>query len=143
MLYRSAVFNVLQSYSSFDTLLLYHSSISWISLFQEILLWYNSRVSKDEYDCKTLNTAEGNICLLLASFKAGLSRAEGYGLKIQIVHQQIHGPANIDFFGIPKNVDARSCENNFVGYVKYWAGPHRRRVNYFISCVTAGCMNPW
>ena len=114
----------------------------WVILFQEVP-WYNGRVSKDEYDCKTLNALENSISLLLASFEAVLSKADGYGKKIQIFHQQIHGPSNIDFFGIPKNVDDRTCENSFEAYVKYWAGPHRSRVSYFISCVTAGCMNPW
>ena len=60
-------------------------------------------MSKEEYDCKTLKTAEGNVCLLLTSFNIVLNRTEGYGMKIQKFHQQIHGPANIDYFGSPKS----------------------------------------
>ena len=85
---------------------------SWVSLFQEVLC-YSCWMSKDEYDCKTLKAAEDNICLLLATFKAVLNRNEGYGMKIQKFHQQVHGPANIDYFGSPKNVDSRPCEKNF------------------------------
>jgi hypothetical protein len=48
-------------------------------------------MSKEEYDCKTLKTAEDNVRLLLATFKAVLNRTEGYGMKIQKFHQQIHG----------------------------------------------------
>ena len=73
----------------------------WVHLFQEVL-WYNCWMSKEEYDCKTLKTAEDNVCLLLAISKVMLYRTEGYGMKIQKFHQQIHGPANIDYFGSPK-----------------------------------------
>ena len=73
---------------------------SWISHFQEVL-WYSCWMSKDEYDCKTLNAAENNIHLLLATFKAVLSRNKGFGMKIQKFHQQVRGPANIDYFGSP------------------------------------------
>ena len=69
-------------------------------------------MSQDEYDCNTLNAAENNICLLLATFKVVLSRNEGYGMKIQKFHQQVHGPANKDNFGSPKNVDSRPSEKN-------------------------------
>ena len=75
-------------------------------------------MSKEEYDCKTLNTAEDNFYLLLATFKAVLNRTEGYGMKIQKFHQQIHGPANIDYFGSPKNVDNRPCEKNLKMHIK-------------------------
>jgi hypothetical protein len=89
----------------------------WVHLFQEVL-WYNCWISKEEYDCKTLKTAEDIVCLLLATFKAVLNRTEGYDMKIQKFHQQIHGPANIDYFGSPKNVDSRPCEKNLKMYVK-------------------------
>ena len=54
----------------------------WVHLFQEVL-WYNYWMSKEEYDYKTLSTAEDNVCLLLATFKVVLNRTEGYGMKIQ------------------------------------------------------------
>jgi hypothetical protein len=50
----------------------------WVHLFQEVL-WYNCWISKEEYDCKTLKTAEDNVRLLLATFKVVLNRTEGYG----------------------------------------------------------------
>ena len=84
---------------------------SSVILFQEVL-WYSCWMSKDEYDCKTLKAAENNIHLLLAIVKAVLSRNEGYGMKIQKFHQQVHGPASIDYFGSPKNVDSRPREKN-------------------------------
>ena len=93
-----------------------HSSCG-ISLFQEIL-WYSCWMSKDEYDCKTLKAPENNIHLLLATFKAVLSRNEGYGMKIQKFHQLVHGPANIDSFGSPKNVGSRPCEKNLKTHAK-------------------------
>ena len=75
-------------------------------------------MSKEEYDCKTLKTAEGNVCLLLTSFNIVLNRTEGYGMKIQKFHQQIYGPANMDYFGSPKNVDSRPCKKNLKMHVK-------------------------
>ena len=90
---------------------------SSVSLFQEVL-WYSCWMSKDENDYKTLNAAENNIRLLLATFKAVLNRNEGYGTRIQKFHQQVHGPANIDYFGSPKNVDSRPCEKNFETHAK-------------------------
>ena len=90
---------------------------SWVSLFQKVL-WYSCWMSKDKYDCKTLKAAENNIHLLLATFKAVSSRNEGYGMKIQKFHQQVHGPANIDYFGSPKNVDSRPCEKNLKTHAK-------------------------
>ena len=90
---------------------------SWVSLFQEVLC-YSCWMSKDEYDCKTLKATEDNIRLLLATFKAVLNRNEGYGMKIQKFHQQVYGPANIDYFGSPKNVDSRPCEKNLKTHAK-------------------------
>ena len=90
---------------------------SSVSLFQEVL-WYSCWMSKDEYDSKTLNAAENNIRLLLATFKAVLIRNEGYAMKIQKFQQQVHGPANIDYFGSPKNVDSRPCEKNLKTHAK-------------------------
>ena len=75
-------------------------------------------MTKDEYDCKTLNAAENNIRLMLANFKAVLNRNEGNDMKIQKFHQQVHGPANIDYFGSPKNVDSRPCEKNLKTHAK-------------------------
>ena len=75
-------------------------------------------MSKDEYDYKTLKAAENNIHLLLATFKAVLNSNEGYGMKIQKFHQQVHGPANIDYFGSPKNVDSRPCEKNLKNHAR-------------------------
>ena len=39
-------------------------------------------------------------------------------MKIQKFHQQVHGPANIDYFGSPKNVDSRPCEKNLKTHAK-------------------------
>ena len=39
-------------------------------------------------------------------------------MKIQKFHLQIHGPANIDYFGSPKNVDGRPCEKNLKIHAK-------------------------
>ena len=89
----------------------------WVHLFQDVL-WYNCWMSEEKYDCKTLKTAEDNVCLLLASFKVVLNITEGYGMKIQKFHQQIYGPANMDYFGSPKNVDSRPCKKNLKMHVK-------------------------
>ena len=70
------------------------------------VLWDNCWMSKDQYYCKILNGAENSICLLLAIFKSVLNRTEGYGMKKQKFHQQIHEPANKDYFGFPNNVDS-------------------------------------
>ena len=67
-------------------------------------------MSKDQYYCKILNGAENSICLLLAIFKSVLNRTEGYGMKKQKFHQQIHGSANKDYFSSPNNVDSRLCK---------------------------------
>ena len=73
----------------------------WITLFQKVL-WYNCWMSKDEYACHTLASAKAEVRALLLDFKLVLDRTDGYGMKIQKYHQQIHGPANIDYFGSPK-----------------------------------------
>ena len=92
-------------------------------------------MSQDEYDCKTLNAAENNICLLLATFKAVLSRNEGYGMKIQKFHQQVHGPANKDDFGSPKNVDSRPCEKNLKTCAKApWQATQKRGETFHQQC---------
>ena len=83
----------------------------WVCLSQDVL-WYNCWISKEEIDSKTLSSAEDNVCLLLATFKVVINRTEGYGMKIQKFHPQIHGSANIDSFGPPKNVDSRPCEKS-------------------------------
>jgi hypothetical protein len=39
-------------------------------------------------------------------------------MKIQMFHQQIHGHANIDYFGSPKYVDGRPFVKNFKSHAK-------------------------
>ena len=75
-------------------------------------------MSKDEYACHTLASAKAEVRALLLDFKLVLDRTDGYGMKIQKYHQQIHGPANIDYFGSPKNVDGRPCEKNLKIHAK-------------------------
>ena len=64
-----------------------------------------------------------------------LNRTEGYGMKKQTFHQQIHGPANIDYFGSPKNVDSRPCEKNLKMHVKApgWA-THKQSETFHQQC---------
>ena len=89
----------------------------WVDLSQEVL-WYNCWMSKEVHDCKTLSAAGDNVCLLLATFKSVLNRTEGYGMKNETFHQQIPGPANIDYFGSPTNVDSRLCDKYLKMHVK-------------------------
>ena len=100
-------------------------------------------MSKDEYACKSLNAAENSICLLLATFKAVLNRNEGYGMKIQKFHQQVHGPANIEYFGSPKNVDSRPCEKNLKTHAKAPGQATQKWGEIFISNVGSPCMSCW
>ena len=39
---------------------------------------------------------------MLLDFKLVLDRTDGYGMKIQKFHQQIDGPANIDYLGLQR-----------------------------------------
>ena len=39
-------------------------------------------------------------------------------MKIQKFHQQIHGSANIDYFGFPKNDDGRPFVKNLKSHAK-------------------------
>ena len=53
-------------------------------------------MSKDEYACHTLASAKAEVRAMLLDFKWDLDKTNGYGMKIQKFHLQIHGPANID-----------------------------------------------
>jgi hypothetical protein len=75
-------------------------------------------MSKDENVIHTLASAKAEVRALLLDFKLALDRTNGYGMKIQKFHQEIHGPANIDYFGSPKNVDGRPCEKYMKSYAK-------------------------
>ena len=48
-------------------------------------------VSKVEYACHTLASAEAEVRALLLDFKLVLDRTDGYGMKIHKFHQKIHG----------------------------------------------------
>ena len=89
----------------------------WVCILQEVL-WYNCWMSKQEYDCKTLSTAEDNVCQLLETFKVVQNRTEGYDMKIQKFHQQMHVPASKDYFGSHNNVDSRPCKQYLKMHVK-------------------------
>ena len=88
-------------------------------------------MSKDEYACHTLASAKAEVRALLLDFKLVLDRTDGYGMKIQKYHQQIHGPANIDYFGSPKNVDGRPCEKNMKSHAKAPGRTTQKRGNTF------------
>ena len=88
-------------------------------------------MSKDEYACHTLASAKANLIALLLDFKLVLDRTDGNGMKFQKFHQQIHEPANIDYFGSAKNVDGRLCEKNLKSHAKAPGHTTQKRGNTF------------
>jgi hypothetical protein len=102
----------------------------WLKLSQEMLM-YHSWMCKDKYDRSELDSACARIREFLSTYKKVLNREEGYGMKIQKFHQQIHGPMNIDFFGSPKNVDGRPCEKNLKYHAKAPGRSTQKRMETF------------
>ena len=114
----------------------------WLKLLQELLM-YHSCMCKDKYDCSDLEPACVRIRQFLSTYKKVLNREEGYGMKIQKFHQQIHGPMNIDYFGSPKNVDGRPCEKNLKYHAKAPGRSTQKGWTLFTSNVPIVFLTDW
>ena len=64
-------------------------------------------------------------------------------MKIHKLHQQVHGPANIDYFGSPKGVGSRPCEKSLKTHAKAPGWAKQNQGETFHQQCASACMRCW